>query len=87
MVKIDVNGTILWTKEYKGLGWDKAETLVQIPDRGYLLIGRTFNESNSGGIMVVRTNVTGTEKIFCESFLLYLTTKLDFLPKNHYLIN
>jgi len=43
IMKIDPDGTVVWSKTYGGLEDDSAADIIQTPDRGYLLIGTTYS--------------------------------------------
>lgn len=63
LFKIDNSGTLLWNKTYGGPIDDSVESLMQTPDGGYMLIGKTnpidafFEESQQ--ILMVKVNAGG----------------------------
>ena len=49
LIKTDNTGTILWSHTYGGPLWDKAHTVQQTRDGGYIIAGIT--RTLSGGIL------------------------------------
>jgi len=61
LVKLDTNGTVIWSKTYGGPGVDYGTAVRAYSDgSGYLMSGYTDGYGNGGiDFMVVRTNATG----------------------------
>lgn len=71
-VKIDSDGNVQWSKCYGGSSWDHIQSVRQLADGNYLLVGHTF--SNNGDVSfnhgvepninadgwIVKINPTGT---------------------------
>jgi hypothetical protein len=60
LVKTDANGDTLWTRTYGGIGDDRAYSVQQTLDDGYIVTGYT-NSSGAGGydICLIKTNASG----------------------------
>lgn len=62
VVKTDINGTPEWEKTFGGSDWDKAYSLVQLPDSGFVVVGETFSfGAGESDIYIVRTDKDGNE--------------------------
>src|SRR5690606_34288354 len=48
VVKLDGNGNIQWQKALGGSGYDKATSIQQTADGGYIVVGETY--SNDGDV-------------------------------------
>ena len=59
MIKIDFNGTVLWTKSYGGTQYEDANTVSQLSDGGFIFGGQATNGSNLLDQYLVRTNSVG----------------------------
>lgn len=59
LIKIDVNGAVLWTKYYGGSNKENGNSVKQMPDGGYIVTGQTFTWGSNGDAYVVRTNSSG----------------------------
>ncbi|MHA2252645.1 MAG: hypothetical protein ACXAD7_19940 [Candidatus Kariarchaeaceae archaeon] len=61
LVKTDDNGSMQWDTNYGGDGSERASTLVQTIDGGYIIVGHTdsFNVSNDEAY-AVKTDVNGS---------------------------
>lgn len=60
LVKTDSSGNIEWNKTYGGSGFDMLLSVVQTPDQGYALAGRTLSFGNGGyDAWLVKVNSTG----------------------------
>jgi len=60
LVKIDANGNMQWNQTYGGERWDEAYSLVESPDGGFALAGRT-NSFGAGNydFWLVKTDAIG----------------------------
>jgi hypothetical protein len=60
LVKIDTNGNIIWAKTYRGTYWDKAYSVQQTSDGGYIVAGET-NSFGAGydDIFLIKTDASG----------------------------
>lgn len=74
MIKIDVEGNLIWEKTYGGSKFDLAQAVVQSKDGGFLIAGNTKSDDkdsllNNGenDIWVVKTNAFG-ELVWEKSF-------------------
>ncbi len=62
-VRTDKDGTVLWSKTYGGSGFDWAEDVIVLPDKGFLLVGGTYSFGAGGSDMyVVRIDEDGNVK-------------------------
>ena len=60
LIKTDVNGTEQWSKIYGGIGYEVANSVQQITDGGYILIGSTNSFGNGGyDVYLVKTDGNG----------------------------
>jgi hypothetical protein len=60
LVRTDANGVPLWEKTYGGSDWDRAHSIVQLADSGFVLVGETYSYGNGNSdIYMVRTNKNG----------------------------
>lgn len=61
LIKIDVNGELIWTKTYGGAGEDVGRSVQQTIDGGYIIAGST-NSYGSGNtdVWLIKTDVHGT---------------------------
>jgi hypothetical protein len=59
LCKINVNGDVLWMRNYGGIDWDFPKKVVVRPDGGYLICGYSYNGPNGdadGMILLTDTN-------------------------------
>lgn len=63
LIKTDVNGSQLWEKTFGGTGDDRADSVRQISDGGYILAGRTEQSDGTGksDVLLIRTDANGTQ--------------------------
>jgi hypothetical protein len=60
MVHAAADGTPLWEKTYGGTDWDRAHSLAQLSDSGFVLVGETYSfGEGSTDIYIVRTDKVG----------------------------
>jgi hypothetical protein len=59
LMKIDLAGTMLWTKYYGGSNKEFGNSVKQCSDGGYIMTGQTFSWGQNGDTYLVRTNSTG----------------------------
>ncbi len=57
LVKIDINGTVLWSKAYGTAGAERVYAVKQTNDGGFILSGLT--SSNGGDIYLIKTDSAG----------------------------
>ncbi|MFX1517309.1 MAG: hypothetical protein ACFFC6_13480 [Promethearchaeota archaeon] len=59
-VKTDANGEMLWNRTYGGPENDKARTVIQTNDGGFLVVGSTFSYGNGGeDVWLIKTDSNG----------------------------
>lgn len=65
--KIDIDGNLIWKKDYGGSKVDDAKSVIQTSDGGYLIIGNSFsNDGDSPGnfgdqdILAIKISADGT---------------------------
>lgn len=62
LVKIDSNGAIEWNKTYGTLANEKAQSIIQLKDGGFALLGNTeFYNVSSFDFWLIRTDHLGNE--------------------------
>ena len=61
VLKLNTNGTVQWQNRYGGTGVDKAYSLRQTSDSGYILAGETNSSGVAGGIdfWLLKLNANG----------------------------
>lgn len=60
LVRADKDGTPLWEKTYGGSDWDRAHSIIQLPDSGFVLVGDTYSYGNGNAdIYMIRTDKNG----------------------------
>jgi hypothetical protein len=60
LIKTDTNGDTLWTKTYGGTGEDKAFSVQQTTDIGYVICGYTESFGNGDGdVYLIKTDTNG----------------------------
>jgi uncharacterized delta-60 repeat protein len=61
VLKLNVDGTISWQKTYGGSGEDKAHSIQQTVDGGYILAGTTYSSSvGSQDMVILKLTTDGT---------------------------
>ncbi len=62
LIRTDATGVELWNKSFGGDEYDAAESVLQTPDNGFILIGRTWSYGKaSSNVWMVKTNEKGVE--------------------------
>jgi hypothetical protein len=60
LVRADKDGTQLWEKTYGGSDWDRAHSIIQLADSGFVLVGDTYSYGNGNAdIYMIRTDKNG----------------------------
>ena len=60
LVRANKDGTPLWQKTYGGTDWDRAHSIIQLADSGFVLVGDTYSYGNGNAdIYMVRTDKYG----------------------------
>ncbi|MES2593053.1 MAG: T9SS type A sorting domain-containing protein [Bacteroidota bacterium] len=61
LIKMDSNGTLVWSKTYGGAGTEHGGFVTQTADGGYVIMGDTYSFGLQGGIYIVKTDASGNE--------------------------
>ncbi|MFN8143667.1 MAG: T9SS type A sorting domain-containing protein [Bacteroidia bacterium] len=60
LVKMDRNGNVDWTKIYGGNNWDYGSSVLETPDRGFILTGITYSTgAGVGDVIMIKTDSIG----------------------------
>jgi hypothetical protein len=60
LIKTDTNGNIIWAKTYGGTGYEKAFSVQQTSDGGYIVAGSTSSFGVGGGdLFLIKTDANG----------------------------
>ncbi len=59
LIRTNSSGDTLWTKLYGTGGYEDANSVVQLPDSGFVLAGQSTNGANGLDMYMVRTNLLG----------------------------
>ncbi|MHA2635190.1 MAG: InlB B-repeat-containing protein [bacterium JZ-2024 1] len=60
VLKLDANGNVLWQKTYGGGNWDRAYSIQQTSDGGYIVAGDTYSfGAGSSDIWVLKLDANG----------------------------
>jgi hypothetical protein len=69
LIKTDSNASIEWTKLYSGAGGDVGSSVVQTPDHGYMVVGKTHSfGSGEGHLFILKTDVNG-DLVWAKKFI------------------
>jgi len=60
LIKTDANGNVQWAKTYGGIDWDKAYSVQQTSDGGYIVAGETGSfGAGAVDIFLIKTDANG----------------------------
>lgn len=59
LIKIDINGNVIWTKYYGGPGYESARSVKECADGGFIIAGKQLNTSGIASIFLIRTDSGG----------------------------
>ncbi len=59
LVRTDVNGQMVWKKEFGGTGTDLGNSVQQTPDGGFIIAGSTREIGNEFDLWLIRTDENG----------------------------
>jgi len=60
VLKLDANGTVVWQKTYGGSDWDRAYSIQQTSDGGYIVAGETYSFGAGNNFWVIKLDANGT---------------------------
>ena len=62
LIRTTIDGEPIWEETYGGSNWDKAHSLVQLPDSGFAIVGETYSYGEGErDVYIVRTDKNGAE--------------------------
>jgi hypothetical protein len=59
LIKTDANGNVQWAKTYGGTDWDRASSVQQTSDGGYIVAGYTWPGASYSDVFLVKTDANG----------------------------
>ncbi|MBP6334431.1 MAG: T9SS type A sorting domain-containing protein [Bacteroidia bacterium] len=59
LIRLNSSGDTLWSKRYGTSGFDDANSIIQLPDGGFVLGGQSTNGANGLDMYLVRAGSTG----------------------------
>ncbi|MEQ8325372.1 MAG: hypothetical protein RIC15_03215 [Vicingaceae bacterium] len=62
MAKTNLNGELLWVKEYGYVGFDEAKAVVETSDGGYAVFGTSSDERGNTNMCLIKTDTKGELK-------------------------
>jgi hypothetical protein len=63
MIKVDINGNIIWDKTFGGAEWEEANMIQQTYDNGYIIVGTTASFGvGSNDVLLIKTDVNGNSE-------------------------
>ncbi len=60
ILKLNSDGTTNWQKRYGGNSYDRANSIQQTSDGGYIVAGSTWSFGANGSVLVLKLNSNGT---------------------------
>lgn len=67
LMKLDINGNVLWTKVYGGTDWDSGFSMEQTSDNGFIILGQSFSFGTNSDIYLIKTDANG-DTLWTRSF-------------------
>ncbi len=59
LMKLDINGNVLWTKVYGGTNWDSGFSFRQTSDNGFIVLGQSFSFGVNSDLYLIKTDASG----------------------------
>jgi hypothetical protein len=67
IIKTNELGDTLWTRHYNGGAWDRAESIEETADGGYIVAGRMWQPTHHPDVWLLKTNASG-DTLWTASF-------------------